>query len=55
MAAPNLYLPFKLEVDAGASGATALLLQGGEEEVDWIIQCATSLLGSSATNRATPP
>lgn len=44
MAAPNLYLPFKLEVDASACGARAVLLQGGEEEVDQIIQCATSLL-----------
>lgn len=50
MAARSLYLPFKLEVGASASGARAGLLQGGEEEVDRIIQRATSLLGSSANN-----
>ncbi|XP_060771707.1 aquaporin-1-like [Neoarius graeffei] len=33
LAAPNFSLPFKLEVDASASGASAVLLQDGDDSV----------------------
>ena len=34
LSAPNFALPFKIEVDASASGAGAVLLQEGEGGVD---------------------